>query len=205
MSSQPPYGNPPGGYPPPPGGSYPPPGGGYPPPQGGGFPPPQGGGFPPPGGGGYGYGGGGGLPPPQDNKTKIGGLSYNVAAMLCYIPSCLCCINLIPCILWLASEPKESRFVRFHALQGLLLWGVYFAIYIIFYVLSIALGMGKAVTTTSDNPFGAAFAGGNLILSLIQMAIVLAIIIVHIIGMIKANQGQMWKLPLIGDIAEKNS
>jgi uncharacterized membrane protein len=24
-------------------------------------------------------------------------------------------------------------------------------------------------------------------------------------GMVKANQGQMWKLPVIGDIAEKNS
>ncbi len=197
MSSQPPYGNPPGGYPPPPGG-YPPPPGGFPPPQGG-----QPGGFPPPGG--YGYGGGGGFPPPQDNKTKVGGLAYNVAAMLCYIPTCLCCINLIPCILWLASEPKTSRFVRFHALQGLLLWGIYFAVYIIFYILSIALGVGSTISTTSDNPFGAAFAGGNLILSLIQLVVFLFLIVLHIIGMVKANQGQMWKLPIIGDIAEKNS
>jgi uncharacterized membrane protein len=28
---------------------------------------------------------------------------------------------------------------------------------------------------------------------------------VHIMGMVKANQGQMWKLPIIGDIAEKNA
>src|SRR2546423_14232566 len=118
MSDQPPYGNPPGGYPPPPGG------GGYPPPQGG-YPPPQGG-FPPPGGGGYGYGG-----PPPENKTKTLGFKYNVAALLCYLPTCLCCLNVIFGIIWLATEPKENRFVRFHAMQGLLLFGVNFVVSII--------------------------------------------------------------------------
>ena len=203
MSNQPPYGNPPGGYPPPPPGGYPPPPGGYPPPPGG-FPPPQGGqpgGVPP----GYGYGGGGGFPPPQDNKTKVGGLSYNVAAMLCYIPSCLCCLNLIPCILWLASEPKTSRFLRFHALQGLLLWGVYFVISIILRILGTAFAVGGAASSSADDVTSIAFAGGNIIISLIGLAILLVMIIIHIIGMVKANSGQMWKLPLIGDIAEKNS
>lgn len=204
MSNQPPYGNPPGGYPPPPGGGYPPPGGGYPPPQGGGFPPPQGGGYPPPGGGGYGYGGGGGFPPPQDNKTKVGGLSYNVAGLLCYLPSCLCCINLIACILWLATEPKENRFVRFHALQGLLLWGANFIIGIVLRVIGAMMGAGAAVTS-SDDMSSIAFAGGNAVIGLISLVISLAFLVIHIIGMIKANQGQMWKLPLIGDIAEKNS
>jgi uncharacterized membrane protein len=194
MSSQPPYGNPPGGYPPPPGG-YPPPPGGFPPPQGGP------GGYPPPGG--YGYGGGGSFPPPQDDKTKVGGLTFNVAAMLCYLPSCLCCINLIPCILWLATEPKTSRFVRFHALQGLLLWGIYFVVSLVLNILGRVLGAGAAVT--SDDVSGFAFAGGSAIIGLIGLLVGLVFLVIHIMGMVKANQGQMWKLPVIGDIAEKNS
>jgi uncharacterized membrane protein len=187
MSNQPPYGNPPGGYPPPPGGYQ----------GGGGFPPPQGGGFPPPGG--YQSGGGYGGPPPE-NKTKTLGLSYNVAALLCYLPACLCCLNLIFGIIWLVTEPKENRFVRFHAMQGLLLFGVNFVVGIIFNVLRIALGAGASVAD-SDLALG----GGSLLLGLLQIVVGLGFLVIHIIGMVKANQGQMWKLPVIGDIAEKNS
>jgi uncharacterized membrane protein len=196
MSNQPPYGNPPGGYPPPPpGGGYQ--GGGYPPPEGGGYQQP--GGFPPPGG--YGYGGGGGYGgPPPEQKTKTLGLSYNIAALLCYVPACLCCVNLIAGILWLVTEPKENRFVRFHAMQGLLLFGVNFVIGIVFRILQVILGAGAAAVD-SDVAFG----GGSLVLGLLQLVVSVGLLVVHIIGMVKANQGQMWKLPIIGDIAEKNS
>src|ERR1051325_5830044 len=191
MSNQPPYGNPPGGYPPPPpGGGYPPPGGGYPPPQGGGYPPP----------GGYGYGGGGYGGPPPENKTKTFGMSYNVAALLCYLPSCLCCLNVIFGIIWLATEPKENRFVRFHALQGLLLFGANFVIQLLLTILRIATE-GAARATGS----GMIALGGGAILGLLGLLIWFVFLVLHIIGMIKASQGQFWKLPLIGDIAEKNS
>ncbi len=187
MSNQPPYGNPPGGYPPPPGGYQ----------GGGGYPPPQGGGFPPPGGyqGGGGYGG-----PPPENKTKTLGLSYNVAALLCYLPTCLCCINLIPCILWLATEPKENRFLRFHALQGLILFGIYFVLSILLQILSAVVDTGARATNS-----GFTYFGGNIIMALLSLAFLVGFLVIHIIAMVKANQGQMWKIPVIGDIAEKNS
>jgi uncharacterized membrane protein len=180
MSNQPPYGNPPGGYQ-----------------GGGGYPPPQGGGFPPPGGyqGGGGYGG-----PPPGNKTKTLGLNYNVAALLCYLPTCLCCINLIPCILWIATEPKENRFLRFHALQGLFLLALYIVALIILRILQAVIYTGANLTDS-----GLAFAGGSLIILVIQIVIGVGFLVVHIIAMVKANQMQMWKLPIIGDIAEKNS
>lgn len=187
MSNQPPYGNPPGGYPPPPGGYQ----------GGGGYPPPQGGGFPPPGG--YQSGGGYGGPPPE-NKTKTLGLSYNVAALLCYLPTCLCCVNIIPCIIWLATEPKENRFLRFHALQGLILFGICIVGLIILRILGAVVNTGARVTDS-----GMAFIGGNLVLLVVYIVFWLAILTVHIIAMVKANQMQIWKLPLIGDIAEKNS
>ena len=184
MSNQPPYGNP-GGYPPPPGG------GGY-----------QGGGYPPPGGGGYGYGGGGSFPPPE-NKTKTLGMSYNTAAMLCYLPACLCCLNLVFCIIWIATEPKENKFVRFHALQGLFLFGVNFIVAIVFNILRVILGAGSSMAP--DDISSVALGGGGLLLGILQMVIGLVFLVIHIVAMVKANQMQMWKLPVIGDLADKNS
>jgi uncharacterized membrane protein len=93
--------------------------------------------------------------------------------------------------------------VRFHALQGLLLWGVYFVISLILNILGRVLGASAALS--SDDVSGFAFAGGSAVIGIISLLALLAFLVIHVIGMVKANQGQMWKLPLIGDIAEKNS
>ena len=147
-------------------------------------------------GGSQGYQGGGGYPPPgpPSGKTKVLNLDYNVAALLSYLP--ICCINLIASIIWLASEPKENRFLRFHALQSLMLIGLSIVVWIIF----MFLGVGMMFSPSST--VGAA---GSGLLTLIQLVVWLILIILHILCMVKAYQGQMWKLPLIGDIAEKNS
>jgi len=147
-------------------------------------------------GGSQGYQGGGGYPPPgpPSGKTKVLNLDYNVAALLSYLP--ICCINLIASIIWLASEPKENRFLRFHALQSLMLIGLSIVVWIIF----MFLGVGMMFSPSST--VGAA---GSGLLTLVQLVVWLILIILHILCMVKAYQGQMWKLPLIGDIAEKNS
>jgi uncharacterized membrane protein len=149
----------------------------------------------------YGYPGGpqgyqGGYPPPPDaptGKTKVMNLDYNVAGLLSYLP--ICCINLIFSIIWLATEPKENRFLRFHALQSLILTIVGFVINMILYFFSAAASFAPGASGT---------AGWGLV-SLLQLAFGLGFLVVAIIGCVKAYQGQMWKLPVIGDIAEKNS
>ncbi len=158
----------------------------YPPPQGN-YPP---GNYQPPPPGGY---QGGGLPPGRPpGKTQQLGLDYNLAALLCYLP--LCSINLIFSIIWLVTEPKQNRFVRFHALQGLLLSGAAIVLYIVIQVL------GGIVMAAS--PFRGA---GWSILALLQGAIGLGVLALSIIGMVKAYNNEVWKIPVIGDIAEKNS
>src|SRR5205085_1349071 len=117
---------------------------------------------------------------------------YNIAALLCYLPTCLCCVNLVPCVLWLATEPKENRFLRFHALQGLILFGLYVVVYIILRLLGAVINAGASVTDS-----GMAFLGGNLILLVINIIFLVGFLIVHIIAMVKANQMQIWKLPII--------
>ena len=146
-------------------------------------------------GGPQGYQGGGYPPPPSapPGKTKVLNLDYNVAGMLSYLP--ICCINLIFSIIWLASEPKENRLLRFHALQSLLLIGVVFVVSVILWFLTIAVAVTPGPGST---------AGWGL-LNLIQWAFGLVFLGISVLLCVKAYQGQMWKLPIIGDIAEKNS
>lgn len=137
---------------------------------------------------------GSGFSPPGPQKTQVLGLDSNVAGLLCYLH--ICCIGLIASILWLVTEPKENKFLRFHSIQSLLLFGVMIIVWLIFWI----LGVGAAFS-----PSGAAEAGASILLILVQIVVGLIFLVVIIIGMIKAYQGQMWKLPIIGDIADKNS
>jgi uncharacterized membrane protein len=145
---------------------------------------------PPYGQGGY-QGGGYGAPPPGPvpGKTKVLNIDYNVAAMLAYLP--ICCIHVISSIIWIASEPKENRFLRFHVLQSLILTGALLAIYIVLWIFGI-------VATRI-------FFGFGLLVFLLEMGIGVIALILFIMGAVKGYQGEMWKMPVIGDIAEKNS
>ena len=152
-----------------------------------GYPGSQGGGYPP--------------PPPPTNKTKVLNMEYNTAALLCYIPTCCCLVNLIAGILFFATEPRENRLLRFHAMQGMLLAGVWVIVWIIFTILGIALGVSTSFTPGGDM----VRAGGGLLMIMVRLVVLVVFLAVHIMGMVKANQGQMWKLSIIGDIAEKNA
>ena len=100
------------------------------------------------------------------------GMESNVAGMLCYIGLW------ITGIIFLVIE-KKDRFVRFHALQSIIVFGV-------LTVISIAL---------SNIPF----IGGML-----GALIGILIFILWIVLMIKAYQGEQYSLPVAGDIAAKS-
>ena len=144
------------------------------------------------------YGGyqGGGYPPPSApvGKTRTLGLDYSVAGLLAYLP--ICCINVICSIIWLASEPKENKVLRFHAMQSLLLVGVAIVLGVVFGIL------GSILTVGAPDAVGV---GGGLFLGLLQIVCSGVILIVDIVAMVKAYQGQIWKIPVIGDIADKNT
>lgn len=103
-------------------------------------------------------------------KSSLG-LEENVAGLLCYL------LGFITGIVFLVLE-KESVFVRFHALQSTITFGVLFVLSLFF----------------SFIPF---------IGWLINLLIFLLSFITWIICMIKAYQREMFKLPVIGDIAAK--
>ncbi len=108
------------------------------------------------------------------------GITDNVAGMLAYV-------TFIPAIIFLVTAPyNQSRFVRFHSFQSIFFAVAVFAIQV---VLSIATVVPFLILITGP----------------LHLLVFLGALIVWIILLMKANQGQMFKLPIIGDLAEKQA
>lgn len=125
-----------------------------------------------------------------DNPTGTGagkgtGLQTNVASMLSYI-----CAPFTSIAFMLLE--KENKEVQFHAWQGIIFGVVAFAVAVVVKILVIIL--------LSISGFL-----GYFVNSIIFPIIGIAFVIVWIICVIKAYQGERWKIPYIGDIAEKKA
>lgn len=120
-------------------------------------------------------------------KTALG-LDTNVGALLCYLP--ICSINLIYSIIVLVVE-KDNRLVRFHAFQSLLL----IAACVVGVVAVLIVGGILGGITNS--------LAISMLFSLVCWVIGLAFLGVAIFMCVKAYQGAQFKLPVIGDMAEK--
>ncbi len=143
---------------------------------------------PPPNQQGYGYGNQYGTPPnaprttpPPGNTGKSStGLDANVAALLSYI------FGFISGLIFFLIE-KESRFVRFHAMQSILLNAGVIVAYI---AIMILITFVSFISSTLAALIG-----------LLSLLLMLAFFAAAIICIVKAFQGEMFKLPVIGDIA----
>ena len=114
------------------------------------------------------------------------GLDANVAALLAYIPICL--VGLIMSIIIIATD-KTNKLARFHAFQSILL-----------HVLGIVLYVGVIIIS------GAAAAANSSILALfgflLWIVVLLGLLVAVIFCCIKAFQGQIFKLPILGNLAD---
>ncbi len=129
---------------------------------------------------------------PVPGTKSSTGLDENVAALLSYVATW------VTGLVFFLIE-KNSRLVRFHAMQSILLFGVFFvgeiAIWIVSFILAIILGYISGILGTI------AWA----LLSLVGFILFIAAVIGWIMCMVKAYQGQYFKLPFIGNFAEKFS
>ena len=130
-------------------------------------------------------------PPVQAGKSSTG-LDENIAALLSYI------FGWVSGLIFFLIE-KDSRLVRFHAMQSLLfnvLVGVVaIALWIVlFVVFMIAAQLSNALATLL-----------SLVSILVWGVFLLAILAGFILCLVKAFQGQYFKLPVIGNFAEKFS
>ncbi len=117
-------------------------------------------------------------------KTSTG-IQPNVSGLLSYAA------GMVSGIIFFVIE-KENKFVKFHAVQSIVTFGGFLALWI---VLSIISQILIAIHVY----------GFFQLFRLINMLLWLASIILWIVLMIKAYQGEKFKLPVIGDIAEKKS
>lgn len=124
-------------------------------------------------------------------KTALG-LDANIGALLCYVA------NFIPCCLPLGLiysvvvivQDKTNKLARFHAFQSILLSAIGIVIGCVVYAFVIVGAVANS---------GILVSLFSLLASLIGLAVIVAIILCAI----KAFQGQIFKLPVIGDLADK--
>lgn len=117
-----------------------------------------------------------GTPPPM----STGGLSDNIAGLLCYV-------TVIPAVVFLLLSPyNRRRFVRFHAFQSIFLM-----------LACMAASLGLRVLAQLP-----VLRWSTLLL---WPLLGLAELVVWVICVVKAFQGSMFKLPLIGEYAEQQA
>ena len=130
-------------------------------------------------------------PPVAATKSSTG-LDDNVASLLAYL------FQFLGGLIFFLIE-KDSRFVRFHAMQSMLLSGAFWvgliALWIVSFVLTLILGQISGL-----------LAGLVWVITLLlQLVLCVGGLIGFIFCMIKAYQRQYFKLPILGAYAEKFS
>lgn len=126
---------------------------------------------------------GGAVPPPPTAAPAAPIANDNVLGAVAYI-------TVIPAIIFLLLEPyNKNRFVRFHALQCLMLAGTWFVFWMANLVLAIPLTFLSFV--------------GTFLQMILGFGVAIVMLIAWIMAVIKAYGGEEYRLPVIGDYAAK--
>jgi uncharacterized membrane protein len=117
-------------------------------------------------------------------QSSGGGLADNVAGLLAYI-------TILPAIFFLVVEPyNKNKFIRFHSFQCLFMAAAWFACIIVLMFLGMILSFVSFL--------------GLLVIPL-YFLVGFGFFVMIVICLLKAYQGQMWKVPVIGNLAEKQA
>jgi uncharacterized membrane protein len=118
-------------------------------------------------------------------QNKVGILPESVAGALAYV-------TFIPAGIFLLLDPyNKNRFVRFHSLQSIFLWVAGLLIGVAFRFLGFVLLIIPVL--------------GQLLVWLISVIVILAAVVVWLVLVVKALQGESFKLPVIGELAERQA
>lgn len=112
------------------------------------------------------------------------GMDANVAAGLSYL------FSIVGGLIFYFGE-KQNRFVRFHAMQSILFNAFWIVLFIVFFTVQSIL-----YATVILSPLA-------LVLTCLTFLLPFAILVLWIILMVYAFQGKYFKLPIIGDYAER--
>jgi uncharacterized membrane protein len=131
-------------------------------------------------------------PPPVQTGKSSTGLDENIAALLSYI------FGWVGGLVFFLIE-KDSRLVRFHAMQSILLSASaiigFFAIWIAWIIFAIIGAMAADALGLIVSVVG----------TLLMLAFWVGLLVAVVMCLIKAYGRQFFKLPIIGNLAEKFS
>ena len=129
-------------------------------------------------------------------KTALG-LDTGIGVLICYFGNLACGLPLgIIYSILVVVQDKTNRVARFHAFQSLLLLVVGF-------VIGIPLGIIYTIGMFVDMAIGLpVFTGIGVLLSL---AVMLGLLYFVVMAAIKGFNGEIYKIPVVGNFAEKYS
>ena len=120
-------------------------------------------------------------------KTALG-LDQNIGALLCYLGNLVCALGLIYSIIVIVTD-KTNKLPRFHAFQSVLLSVVGVILAVVVNILAgIAVAANSGLLAT--------------VLGLLAFVVYIGLFIAVIFTAVKAFQGQIFKLPIIGNMAD---
>ena len=129
-------------------------------------------------------------PPPGLAGKSSTGLDENIAALLTYI------FGWVSGLIFFLIE-KDSKLVRFHAMQSILfnvgVGVLVFLLWIVTFVLVLVLAQVSDVLGTVV----------GLLATLLWLVLIVGLLIIFILCLVRAYQGKFFKLPVVGNLAEK--
>jgi uncharacterized membrane protein len=127
----------------------------------------------------------------NQGKTALG-LDANIGALICYVGNLICSFGLIYSIIVVVTD-KTNRLVRFHAFQSILcsVLGI---------ILSVVAVIIAAVAGVIDGLIG--FPLFSLGIGLVLIVVALILFVMFIKAALSAYRGEMYKISVIGNLAE---
>ncbi len=113
----------------------------------------------------------------------MGPLPETVAGALAYL-------TFIPPIVFLSRPPyNRNRFLRFHSFQSILLCGAVLVVFLLLRIASFILPVVPLI--------------GPLFVVLAWVVAVIAMVVIWLVVIVKALQGESFELPVLGNLAER--
>lgn len=131
-------------------------------------------------------------PPPVQTTKSSTGLDENIAALLSYV------FGWVSGLIFFLME-KDSRLVKFHAMQSILLNAVAIVVGIVLWIGWIVVAL--VLSQVSDVLASLV----SIVMGLLMFVLYLGVLIAFVMCLIKAYQKQYFKIPVIGNFAEKFS
>jgi len=131
-------------------------------------------------------------PPPVQTDKSSTGLDENIAALLSYI------FGWVGGLVFFLIE-KDSRLVRFHAMQSILLSASAIIGFIVIWVAWIIFAIIGSMAADALGMVVGIFG------TLLMLAFWVGLLVAVVLCLVKAYQRQYFKLPIIGNSAEKFS